>query len=119
MESYRLGTASVTKKRARVLATEALLDWVEENYPDDVITETVTTRRLTDQFLAAVKRSTESAGEPCGPGGELDIPGVSLTDGYLSMRFSDDADEAIGYLWRNGKLNHIVDVQSMLEGTSD
>lgn len=115
VDNYRLGTASVTKKRAKVMTTDALLDWAESRYPDDVHTETVTTRLLTDHFVAAVKRATESAGEPCGPGGELDIPGVSLVDGYLSVRFADGADDAISYLWRNGKLNHVVDVQSMLE----
>lgn len=117
VDSYRLGTASVTKKRARVMATDALLDWVQSRYPDDVSEEVITTRTLSDQFIAAVKRASESAGEPCGPGGELDIPGVSLVDGYLSVRFADGADDAISYLWRNGKLNHVVDVQRMLEDT--
>lgn len=118
IDNYRLGTVSVTKRRAKVMVTEAFLDWAEEHYPDQVETQTVTTRKASDTLISGVKWSTELAGQPCGPRGEMDIPGVSLVDGYLSLRPAAGSEEAIGYLWRNGRLNDVVDVQRML-GTDE
>lgn len=100
------------------MVTEAFLDWAEEHYPDQVETETVTTRKVSNSLVSGIKWSTELAGEPCGPRGELDVPGVSLADGYLSLRPADRGDEVLGHLWRSGRLNDVVDVQRML-GTDE
>lgn len=96
------------------MVTDAFLDWAQEHYPDEVETETVTTRKVRPVLLSRIKSSTELAGEPCGPKGELDIPGVSLVDGYLSIRPADRSDESIAHLWRSGRLDDVIDVRRML-----
>lgn len=118
VDNQRLATVSVTKKRAKVMVTDLFLDWAQEHYPTEVETETVIARKVSPTLVSGVKRSTELAGEPCGPRGELDVPGVSLADGYLSLRPTADSDEAISHLWRNGRLNHVVDLNRML-GTDE
>lgn len=115
IDNHRLGTVSVTKRRAKVMVTEAFLDWAEEHYPDQVESETVTTRKASPTLISGIKWSTELAGEPCGPRGELDIPGVSLADGYLSLRPADGSDDVLSQLWQAGRLNDVIDVRKMLE----
>lgn len=51
---------------------DALLPWVREFYPTEVM-ETVR-----PAFVERVKQVSKKAGWACGPGGEVDIPGVSL-----------------------------------------
>lgn len=97
------------------MVTEAFLDWAEEHYPDQVESETVTTRKASPTLISGIKWSTELAGEPCGPRGELDIPGVSLADGYLSLRPADGSDDVLSQLWQAGRLNDVIDVRKMLE----
>lgn len=115
VDNYRLGTVSVTKKRAKIMKTEAFLDWAEENYPDQVETKTVTTREVSAVLESGIKWATESAGQPCDPRGELDIPGVSLVDGYLTHRAAPGSAEAIAHLWQQGRLRDVIDVTTMLE----
>lgn len=97
------------------MQTDAFLDWAEEHYPDQVETTTVTTRKISSTLESGIKWSTELAGQPCGPRGELDIPGVSLVDGYLTIRPADGSDEVVAALWQQGRLADVVNVQRMLE----
>jgi hypothetical protein len=112
--NYRLATATVTKMRASVFEP-ALMRWVEDNYPDAIVEEVVTTRKINSKFVEAVKRATEDAGQPCGPGGELDILGVSLLPGYLTVRPAADCDAIIDELWRTGQVGLDMNTDVMLE----
>ncbi len=106
VDGQELATVSMTKRTARI-NTMALLEWAKVNYPEEVTSQTVTTYSLSPLFMAAVKRATEKAGQPCGPGGELDIPGVSLGDGYLTVRPAEGSAEAIDHLWSTGRLGTV------------
>lgn len=122
LDGHRLATTWVTKRRVQI-RTELLLPWVEELYPDEIITEmvpAVVKTSVRDSFVEAIRRATERAGEPCGPGGELDIPGVSLADGYLSVRAAPGADDSISYLWSRGRLGRIdLSTERVLEDGQD
>lgn len=48
-----------------------ILAWVKKHYPTEVM-ETVR-----PAFIDRIRASSKEAGQPCGPGGELDIPGVT------------------------------------------
>lgn len=103
VDSTRLATTWVTKRRVQI-NTDALLPWVQAHYPEHVEENTITTHTIYGGFLEAIKKATERAGEPCGPGGELDLPGVSLAPGYLAVRAADGGDELIAHLWQQGRL---------------
>lgn len=64
----------ITKSEPELTVTvtdpEALADWLVDNYPDYV--KPVPKDWAVKEIEAASKR----AGVPCGPGGEMDIPGV-------------------------------------------
>lgn len=49
---------------------DLLLPWVREHYRDNVM-ETVR-----PAFVDLVRKATREAKQPCGPGGELEVPGV-------------------------------------------
>lgn len=50
---------------------DLLLPWVRENYPDNVM------QAVRPAFVELIRRSSKEAGQTCGPGGEVDIPGVT------------------------------------------
>jgi hypothetical protein len=63
---------------------------------------------VTDWAEAEVLKVTERAKEPCGPGGELDIPGIGYVPpgpGAVTVRLSNDGPAAIDQLWREGRID--------------
>ena len=118
-DDYRLATTWVTKKRVQV-DQQALLAWVKQWWPEEVETETVVTERVRPAFIAAIKAKTERVGEPCAPDGTTGIPGVTLADGYLSVRNAEGADSAIAHLWQMGRLGRLnLDSTELLEIEND
>lgn len=118
------------KGTAHVTDQAALVAWMAEHYPDHTITvervpddrwpaaldvlrhhaphllETVTT--LPGWAEAEVLGLTVRARQACGPGGELDVPGVAYEppgDGTVTVRLSDDAPTEIERLWRDGRID--------------
>lgn len=95
--------ASVTvSKGGRVTVTSEprLVDWVCEHYP----TEAEEVVRVRPAFLEQIKKSSEAAGEPCGPGGELDIPGISVGEPYPMVRTATGGADLLDQLWREGRI---------------
>lgn len=97
----KIASVSVTKTgRVSVTSEELLTRWVEENYPTE-IEEVV---RVRPAFLDRIKKTTEEAGEPCGPGGELGVPGIEIGEPWPVIRKTPGADQLIDQLWREGRL---------------
>lgn len=126
----KLGTVTMTDpaKSARVVDDEAFAEWMQRHYPDRCRKETRITgpaaqvievlRRhaphlldevveVADWGTAEVLRASEKAGEPCGPGGELDVPGIAVSEqtSTVQVRPTADAASAIAELWRSGALD--------------
>lgn len=49
-----------------------LLPFVKQHYPTEVMAA------IRPAFLDVIRACTKKAGQPCGPGGELDLPGVTF-----------------------------------------
>ena len=82
----------------------AALRILAEHAPHLLHTETV----IADWALSEVLTLTEQARQPCGPEGELDIPGVVYEPpkpGVVSVKVDESAPEVIGRLWREGRIN--------------
>lgn len=72
-DGTELAQFTVTADAITVSVDDAqLLPWVREHYP----TETVEVVR--PAFVEKVRVTSREAGSPCGPGGEVDVPGVSV-----------------------------------------
>lgn len=116
------GTATVTDRAA-------FTAWMAERYPERVDTvwqipeggwDAVVTllqehapHLLTTHSLVScwaeneVLKVTERARRACGPGGELDIPGVAYEPpgrGVVTVRLSEDGPALIEDLWRCGRI---------------
>lgn len=86
-----------------IKAVEILYD-----HAPQLLSETLTVEPWAE---SEVLKCTERAKESCGPGGELDIPGITYRppgDGVVTVKLSDDAPAAIERLWREGR----IDLQS-------
>jgi hypothetical protein len=117
------GTAGITDR-------EAFTDWMAKQYPDhvqtvqritpgreadalailaDVAPDLVTsTTEVCDWAQAEVLRCTVKARQACGPGRELDVPGVAYEPpkpGAVTVNLSADGPEAIEELWRQGRID--------------
>lgn len=99
-EGTKIASLSVTKN-GRISVDEAvLLIWVKKNYP----TEVETVERVRPAFVDAIKKATETAGEPCSPLGDLDVHGVNVGIPYPLVRKVPGADELVEKLWQSGRL---------------
>jgi hypothetical protein len=110
-----------------IVDLDAVTDWYREHYPDLVASgykvigsqaEVVEvlfryaphlikrTSALQLEALHELKRSSAALGQPCGPGAELDIPGVKVTlpDPVLTCRPTDEAFDIIRDLHNHGVL---------------
>jgi hypothetical protein len=129
-----LGHVLRTKPRGIAVITnrDAFTTWMATTYPGRV-QAVITLPTDSDRIAAAVEvlyeharhllsedlvvekwaenevlRCTERAKEPCGPGGELGVPGVTYQppgDGVVTVKLSDDAPAVIERLWRNGRID--------------
>lgn len=96
--------AAVTKTEARVTATvvdpDRFAHWCAVHHPTEVQTKTV----VRSSWVAAVLDASRRAGEPCGPDGTLDVPGIKVTVGEpgLSVRLTPEAEATVERLWRDG-----------------
>lgn len=93
--SYANGPSSVT-----VTDPAALAEWVEEHYATEI--ELVLTVR--PAFLERILEASKAAGAPAGPGGELDLPGVSVRDGMPRIVARPDKAHA-AELWLAARAN--------------
>lgn len=115
------------KHETTIVDEEALTDWYREHYPEMVTSgykvigsqaEVIAvlfehaphlikrTVALQLEALHELKRSSSALGQPCGPGAELDIPGVKVTrpDPVLTCRPVDEAFDIIRDLHNKGVL---------------
>lgn len=128
---------SAPGKNVAVTDPEALLAWAKEHYPGEVepVLDIVGTEeqvkaalyehedsrhlvrlgeRLKPSLRATVVEASAAYGAPAGPGGELDVPGVSVTasaPGRVSFLPADGAYDVIVEMVRTGK----VDVPDLLD----
>jgi hypothetical protein len=127
-----LGSITKSKAKPKVVVTDpdALLDWVEQHYPDRVssvefIDERVmdeaigflmahggsqfvsTTVSLSPYTLSEITKLSEKAGVPVGPGGELGVPGVRVDfpEGNVSVRLEPEVHEAIVAVIQSGHVS--------------
>lgn len=87
---------------------------VDSNHVDTAITvlrehapELLTTaEHVASWAVSETVKLSEAAGRPVGPGGELDMPGVTVStpDGSVSVRIEAGAGEIIAELWRSGRI---------------
>lgn len=97
----KIASMSVSKAgRITVTDERALADWVAAHYP----TEVEQKPSVRPAFLRLIRECSEAAGEPCGPGGELDIPGLAIGEPYVIARWAPGGEELIGELWRQGRI---------------
>ena len=126
-----VGLVYRTKPKATAAVTDrpAFTAWMAERYPDNV---EPTARligdwseifavleqhapHLLDRHIAVrdwaeeeVLHLTVRAKQACGPGGELDIPGVAYEPpgpGTVTVKLSDDGPAVIEQLWREGRID--------------
>jgi hypothetical protein len=127
-----LGHVLRTQPKGSAVVTDpyAFAKWMATNYPERVQdVTTIPTTNLVEAILilrehapyvlvdiatvmdwaeAEVLKLTVRAKEPCGPGGELDIPGIGYEPpgpGVVTVRLSNDGPAAIERLWREGRID--------------
>jgi hypothetical protein len=133
---------SITKTRpkpvAKVTDEDALTEWLDEHYPNAVEHKQVVdgshhevTAVLAEHAphllrthlvarpwaVASILRASEKAGRPAASEGELDVPGVEVTQppSALQVVLTADAAELLGGLFRAGLLG-LDDVAKELPG---
>lgn len=129
IDRTEIGSVSKSKPKpaARVADPVAFAAWVAEHYKTEVASEyevTGTTRQVADVLFAhaphLIRRvpkvnpalvsqvlvQSSKLGEPVGPEGETDVPGivVETADGRLSSRITDVAFDAVLALIRAGRM---------------
>jgi len=135
LDGTKLGpvTASDPKPVASVVDDPALLAWTETTYPEHVesgyrIVGTDTEvkavlfehaphllgeyRRVKPDFVKQLRADSATFGQPIGPGGELDVPGVEVRtpSSVISCRPTEEALLAVMDMHRSGRL--------LLDGTT-
>lgn len=100
-----VATVSVAKGRttAKVTDEDRFARWVNDHYPSEVEHKPV----VRGSFVNAVLEQSKKAGEPCGPGGELDVPGIEVGAGdpYVTIRPAADAEQIVGDMFRAGRID--------------
>ncbi|MFJ1765021.1 hypothetical protein ACIOD2_32170 [Amycolatopsis sp. NPDC088138] len=109
LDGEKIGTVSMSDPdpKPRISDERAFADWAEKTYPDDVewdfailgsheqvaavlyehAPELVKRiAKVSPHFRARVLEDSTDAGMPVGPGGEADVPGVSMSSGVPSLR---------------------------------
>lgn len=124
----KLGKALRTDPPAQATVTNkaALNDWLRRTYPDQVHTTEepspdttavlavlrkhaphliVRVSRIAERMVPDVLAASVEAGQPVGPDGEMDVPGVTVVTppGVLTMRLDPKtAPDAIAEMWATG-----------------
>ena len=117
------------KPTAAVTDRAAFTAWMSQHYPDNVESAARLTGdwseifavlerhapHLLDRYTAVrdwaeeeVLHLTVRAKQACGPGGELDIPGVAYEPpgpGTVTVKLSEDGPAVIEQLWREGRID--------------
>jgi hypothetical protein len=129
IDRTEIGSVSKSKPKpaARISDLTAFAAWVGERHPDEVTSSyevTGTTKQVTDvlfvhaphlirrvpkvnpALVAQILTQSSKLGEPVGPEGETDVPGivVETADGRLSCRVTEDAFAAVLALIRAGRM---------------
>lgn len=117
-----------TKGSATVSDRDKFTAWVAEAYPDRIkyiptiadLTAAVEVLQEHAPHLLDVKTAVEpwaeheillltaKAKQPCGPGGEVGVPGVIYEppkSGTINVKVSEEAPEVFGRLWRQGRID--------------
>lgn len=143
-EDMKLGTVGMSNpsKTATVTNRAAFTEWMVANYPEQVedkprivgtqaevlrvlrqhaphLIETET--RVFEWAESAVTKLSVKAGEPCGPGRELDVPGITVSSKkpQLSVRPTKDAPDVIRELWQSGALNMDGTMRAITAGNTN
>lgn len=129
LDDSKIATIPMSDPKHETTITDetAVTDWYREHYPEMVTSgykvigsqaEVIAvlfahaphlikrTQALQLEALHELKRSSAALGQPCGPGAELDIPGVkvSLPDPVLTCRPAEGAFDIIRDLYNQGVL---------------
>ncbi|MFC0546899.1 hypothetical protein [Kutzneria chonburiensis] len=121
-------TKSAPKPVAEVTDVEAFTAWMDAHWPDRVEHGATIVPSMMDTAIAALRtyaphvlrhhqavlpwalaevlRTSEAAKQPVGPGGELDVPGVTVTTatGTVSTRIDAEALPVLAELLASGKV---------------
>ena len=107
-EKFTAWMAQTYPDRVETVATvtnlQAAVEVLQRHAPHLVATTTVVSPWAENEVLLA----TGSAKQACGPGGELDVPGVDYEapgDGVVTVKLSPDAPAAIARMWRDGRID--------------
>jgi hypothetical protein len=101
-ELLGLVTLANGRRSTKVDDPGALLAWVKDAYP----TEVVTSEQIRPAFLKLLLDRAKDTGEPVDPHTGEVIPGVSFTAGdpYPLIRLTADADALVAVEWQAGRL---------------
>lgn len=146
LDAIELGMVYRTKPKASAVVSDmpTLVAWHAQHYPERLTTRNeirdgahdeamavltehaphlLTSRMvLPDWALGEVRHATVAAKQACGPGGELDMPGVVFEppgDGSVVVKPGPDADEAIAALWRAGRIGEDGHLLALPAGQED
>lgn len=129
IDRTEIGSVSKSKPKpaARIFNPDAFAAWVGEHHPDEVTSEyeiTGTAKQVVDilfahaphlirrvpkvnsKLISQVLTQSSKLGEPVGPEGETDVPGivVETAEGRLSCRITDDAFAAVLAMVQAGRM---------------
>ncbi len=118
------------KGTARISDKYLFTEWMRKHYPDRVqLTQKLDEVDLGEVIQVLVRHApylvrnipvvmpwaenevlemTKRSRKPCGPGGEIDVPGVVWDppgDGVVTVRLSEDGPDVIRRLWREGRVD--------------
>lgn len=92
------------ERAATVVDPAAAIEVLSEHAPHLVALTAVVAPWAESEVLTCTTR----AKEPCGPGGELDVPGVTYEPprpGVVTVKLSEDGPAVIEQLWREGRID--------------
>ena len=144
-DDVKIGTVSKTDPvdTAEIADPAAFRDWMATNYPENVRHQRHITGPMDEviRVLAEhaphllsersvevrpwaadeVLRKSAAAGQAVGPGGELDVPGVTVQKGKptLQVRPNAKAEQVIDELWASGRLAFDATFRPQLPASED
>ncbi|HEX3778482.1 MAG TPA: hypothetical protein VHX38_02365 [Pseudonocardiaceae bacterium] len=144
LDGTKLGAVYMTdpKPVAAITDEKALTDWMSTTYPTrvessyqivgsdaeviDILFQHAPrllkrTTRLTTEARKELMTEAVRIGQPVGPGGEVDVPGVEVrqTEGYVACKPTEDALLSVYELVRSGRVALDGTVLPQLEASGD